>query len=186
MKRIILISILLTALFPLLHAQSNTKLGLGYFGHTITHPGIVLEYEWEKQFSEAASLPIRIDAGFYSHPRNHNGVFIDFNYGFRQSFKSGLFLEESIGIGLLGTILNADGVFTVDESGQVAEVSPWNVLDIMPSLTLGIGYNLTKNQEFQTLIWFRPKISWQYPHKTSSTFNPILQIGISRTISHKE
>lgn len=183
MKRYFGIILILAAFFSSF-GQTNMKYGGGYFGHTLTHPGVVLEFEIENMYSEKASMPLRIDVGYYSHPRNHNGVFLDINYGFRRNFKSGLFLEESIGIGALATFLNAGGVFEVDETGKVTEVSKFNTVDFMPSLTLGIGYNLTKNTEKQTLIWVRPKIYWQYPHKTTSTFNPVIQIGFSRNFSN--
>ena len=183
MKNITLI--IITSFFTLSHVytQNNINLGAGYFGHTITHPGIVLEAEMEKMFSDRVALPIRLNAGFYVHPRNHNGLFLDLNIGFRRYYKSGWFLEESIGVGILETILNADGAFEVDEDGKVSEAPSFNEPDFMPSITLGVGYNLTNNNGKQNLIWFRPKIFWQFPHKTSSTFHPTLQVGFTHNLS---
>ena len=185
MKKIYLTIIMLTAIIAASKGQTRINAGGGYFGHTATHPGIVLEYEIERMYSEKASLPLRIDAGFYSHPRNHFGFFADVSLGFRRYFKSGLFLEESIGIGVLETAINSDGVYSVDDNGKVTGVSRFNPPDLMPSLTLGIGYNLTKSSGTQNLLWFRPKIYWQYPHKTSSTFNPAIQLGFTHTINTK-
>lgn len=185
MKKIYFILIMLAVIFTVSKAQTRTNIGGGYFGHTLTHPGIVLEFELEKLFSEKASLPLRLDAGFYSHLRNHYGLFIDLSFGFRRYFKSGLFLEESIGIGVLEAIINSDGVYNVDDNGNVTEASRFNPPDLMPSITLGIGYNLTKNSGTMNLVWFRPKIYWQYPHKTSSTFNPAVQVGFTHTIKNK-
>jgi len=185
MKKLYCTLTVLIALSGASHAQTNMNIGGGYFGHTLTHPGIVLEFELEKMFSEKASMPLRLDAGFYSHPRNHYGLFVDLNFGFRRYFKSGLFLEESIGIGVLEAIINSDGVYSVDDNGNVSEASRFNPPDLVPSITLGIGYNLTKNSGRQNLVWFRPKIYWQYPHKTSSTFNPAIQVGFTHTINIK-
>ena len=182
LKKIFWLSVLIISKFSISFAQTNLNVGGGYFGHTITHPGVVLEFEIEKRYSEKASLPLRVDLGFYSHPRNHYGLFLDFNFGFRQYFKSGLFLEESIGIGILETILNSDGVYEVDQEGTVSKASRFNEPDLMPSITFGIGYNLTKGSEKQNLIWLRPKIFWQYPHKTTSTFNPALQFGFTHQL----
>ena len=182
MKKIYFMLAMLVALSAATSGQTRINAGGGYFGHTASHPGIVLELEFEKMYTEKASLPLRLDAGFYSHPRNHNGLFIDISYGFRRYFRSGLFLEESIGIGVLQSILNSDGVYQVDDNGNVSDASRFNPLDLMPSITLGIGYNLAKDGERQTLVWFRPKIFWQYPHKTSSTFTPAVQAGFTHTI----
>jgi len=166
-------------------AQINYNVGGGYFGHTLTHPGIVLEGEMEYMYSDNASLPIRLDVGFFVHPRNQTGLFLDLNAGFRRYFKSGLFLEESVGIGVLQSFLHSDGVFQVDESGGISEGSIVNPVDFMPSLTLGIGYNLTQDSGKQNLIWIRPKIYWQLPHKLKSTYNFALQIGFTHTIASK-
>jgi hypothetical protein len=166
-------------------AQTNLNIGGGYFGHFLTHPGAVLEIESERVFSEQASLPVRLDIGLYSHPRNHTGLFMDLNYGYRKYFKSGIFLEESVGIGVLKPFLNSDGVFEVDDSGNISESSRAMPVDLLPSLTLGMGYNLSKNGTSRNLVWMRPKIAWQIPHKTSSLYHISMQIGFTRTIRSK-
>lgn len=185
MKKLYIIALSILAVATGAFAQTNFNIGGGYFGQTVTHPGIVLEAELEKTFSDRASIPIRVDLGFYVHPRNHYGLFLDLNAGFRRYFESGLFLEESIGIGILQPFLHSDGVFQVDESGIVSEASRVNPPDLMPSLTLGLGYNLTKDSGKQNLIWLRPKIYWQMPYKTTSTYNFAVQVGFTHTIKTK-
>ena len=181
MKKLIL-SIIVIMSFTTVNAQSRLNFGAGYFGQTVTHPGIVLEIEYETNVTSTMSLPFRLDLGFYHHPRNHNGLFIDANYGMRRYFKSGLFLEQSIGIGVLGSALNTN-VFTVDDNGNVSEGSKLNGLQLMPSLTLGIGYNLSKkNDNSRNIIWLRPKIVWQFPHKTTASYSPALQLGFTHQI----
>lgn len=181
MKNLILSMTMMMAL-SLISAQSRINVGGGYFGHTITHPGLVFEMEYETNISSTMSLPFRIDLGFYTHPRNHNGLFLDFNYGFRRYFKSGLFLEQSFGLGVLATALNND-VFTVDKDGKVSETSKLNTPQLTPTVTLGLGYNITKQKENSlNLIWLRPKITWEIPHKTNASFSPALQIGFTHQI----
>jgi len=183
MKTILAISACLLSLAAPVRAQQTLiNAGGGYFGQTVTHPGLVLELEAERAFSEKATLPIRLDLGFYAHPRNHYGLFLDVNAGFRRYFNSGLFLEESIGVGVLETFLNSDGTFSVEDDGTVTEVSPANPPDLMPSLTVGLGYNLTQGSGKRNLIWIRPKIYWQFPHKTSSNYMMALQVGFTHTI----
>lgn len=181
MKRIQL-TIIIAAISIASFAQKNIKLGAGYFGNTLTYPGLVLEFEYERTFSEKASLPLRVDIGFYHHPRYHTGVFAEVNYGFRRYFNSGLFLEESIGLGVLQPILSSDGVFEVDDNGQVQDGSRFNKPDLMPSISLGIGYSINQGDNGNTLVWLRPKLFWQYPHKRNSTFTPALQVGFTRKI----
>ncbi len=185
MKKLYILALSLFALSLGAKAQTNFNIGAGYFGQTVTYPGLVIEAEVEKMFSENASLPIRADLGFFVHPRHSYGLFLDLNAGFRRYYKSGIFLEESIGVGILQSFLHSDGVYSVDDSGEVSDASRAVPVDFMPSITLGIGYNLTQGSGKQNLIWVRPKLYWQLPHKTESTYNFALQVGFTHTISSK-
>lgn len=180
MKRIIFSLALLIGLSTTSFAQTTTKIGVGYFGETVVYGGAVVELEIEQQVSPSTSLPLRIDIGYFSHPRNQTGVFLDVNYGFRKYFKSGFFLEESIGIGVLQTILNGeDGVFELGEDGTFIEGSKFNKPDLMPSITLGVGYQMKGGKGLPSSIWLRPKIYWQYPEKLKSVFHLAVQVGVS-------
>jgi len=181
MKKLIMISIILVS-FCTVNGQSIKNLGAGYFGNTVSYPGIVIQYELEHSYTSKASLPLQISTGFYIHPRYNTGIFADVKYGFRRYFKSGLFLEEAIGAGVLTTFINSDEVYQVDQEGNVSEASRYAATDFMPSLTLGVGYNLSKDPEKRSLIWMRPALFWQYPHKTSSMYSGSLSIGYTRSL----
>ena len=185
MKRIYIVIILVVAAFSSAIGQSNFSVGGGYFGHTATYPGVVFEAEWESVLTDKASMPLRVDIGAYFHERYHTGIFADVNYGFRQYFKSGIYLEESVGAGVLVSFLSNDATYEVDDAGEVNETSGFSTVDFMPSITLGVGYNVTKNRDVANYVWFRPKLFWQYPHKTTSTYNFAVQVGYTHTISSK-
>lgn len=162
-------------------SQTSNKIGLAYYGHTLTHPGIALEYEMEFKFSENSTLPLRLDLGFYSHQRYHKGIFFEINTGFRRYYKSNIFLEQGFGIGALQTIVNGDGTFKVDTDGSVSKASGLNPLSFMPSINFGVGYRFTMNKQ-ETLVWLRPKLAWQFPHKTSSLIHPAIAFGFTYSI----
>ena len=164
-------------------AQSNFNVGAGYFGHTLTYPGLVLEAEWESAFQGKAALPLRVNLGVFNHKRNSTGIFADINYGFRQYFKSGIFLEESIGVGALVSLLNNDATYEVSEAGEITEVSNFAAIDFMPSISLGLGYKFSSGKIGTNAVWLRPKVFWQLPHKSNSTYNAAIQVGFSHTIS---
>lgn len=163
-------------------AQKQVNVGAGYFGHFVTHTGIVLEYEMEFVQSEKVSLPVRIDLGYYKQPRYHSALFLDASYGHRRYFKSGLFLEESVGFGIMSPWINSDAVYEVGEGGTVTEGNRSLPVDLMPSITLGTGYRVTGKSGSINTIWLRPKLFWQFPYKTSSVYHAAIQVGISRTI----
>jgi hypothetical protein len=185
MKRTYIVIILIVAGFSSAIGQSKFNIGGGYFGHTASYPGIVIEAEWESIVTEKASIPLRVDLGMYFHKRYHTGVFADVNYGFRQYLKSGFYLEESVGVGVLMSFLSNDATYEVTDAGEVNEISGFSTVDFMPSITLGVGYNVTKNRDVANYVWLRPKLFWQYPHKTTSTYNAAVQVGYTHTLSSK-
>ena len=144
MKKLIILALCTVFFSPAVMAQQKINIGAGYFGHTLTHPGSVLEIEWEHTFTERASLPLRINVGYYNHNRYNTVILADVHAGFRQYLTPGFFLEESIGAGIFQGILDSDAVYQVDESGTVTEGSRILPVDLMPSITLGMGYHLTK------------------------------------------
>ena len=182
MKRYIILTITLGAAIIGLQAQKNLNVGGGYFGHTLTHPGIVMDLELEHMFTKGASLPLYASLGAYVHPRNHYGAFVEVGTGFRQYFSSGLFFEERVGIGMLQTWLNSDAVYHVDESGQVRNASRINQADFMPSVSIGLGYDLSHRKDGKNLIWIRPKLYFQMPYKTMTNYHLALQLGFTRTL----
>ncbi len=72
-------------------AQKSLNLGLGYFGETATHPGLVAQLELEKTQSKKVSTLFRADLGAYVHARNHTGVFMDVHAGLRRYRTSGFY-----------------------------------------------------------------------------------------------
>ena len=182
MKRFILINLVLALTISATYAQRNFNVGGGYFGHTLTHPGIVLEAEWEHMYTQGASLPLYVGLGAYLHPRNHYGTFLEAGAGLRQYTHSGFFFEERVGVGVLQTFLHSDGVYEVDDSGQVTEGSRANQPDFMPSVSLGLGYNFSRGEARQNLLWLRPKLYFQMPYKTGANYHLALQLGFTHTL----
>lgn len=164
-------------------AQKSLNLGLGYFGETATHPGLVAHLEVEKSQSKKVSTLFRADLGAYVHPRNHTGVFADVHAGLRRYRSSGIFTEQYLGLGTMLSFLNGDGVFQRDENGNIRRVSSFANLDIMPSVTLGIGYNFNQDSDGANLIYFRPKVFWQLPFNNLALPHFALQVGFIHRIN---
>jgi hypothetical protein len=180
MKNIIgIISLGLLALLstPTAQAQKRTNLGLGYFGETLTHPGIVAHLEVEKKQSERVATLLGTNLSVYLHRRNHLGILLDGHTGLRRYYKSGFFTEQYLGLGVMLSFYQGDGVFQRDENGNIRRVSSFANPDIIPSVTLGLGYNLGHRQQKATLLYLRPKIYWQIPFNNLALPHLGLQAG---------
>ncbi len=167
------------------NAQTKLNLGGGYFGENITYPGMIAEFEYEKFHTGKFSTPLKIDIGFYNHPRSHSALLIDLHEGFRMYTKNQRwYFEQSIGLGAMLSFYNED-IWHVDETGNVARVSSFANVDFMPSVTFGCGFNLTPNNETAHFIWIRPKLFWQLPYNNLATVHTALMIGYSYNLKTK-
>lgn len=183
MRYLIVIIIIVAHSLSAVHAQNNHSIGAGYFGETLTHPGVVLEYEFESPQSAKYAILSRSDVGYYNHPRNHRAFFIDHHIGMRHNIGSRMFMEHAIGVGVMFPMLNAP-VYKVDEQGHISESSKRLNPDFRPSVTLGLGYDLNPNEE-RDAIWVRPTMFWQYPYNTLALPHVAMQFGFTHTFKTK-
>ena len=183
MKRYILILAILWAFLGTASSQSRFNGGIGYYGEHLSHPGVVLEFELEPFTAGGFSLPLRADVGFHSNP-DYRAITIDVHKGFRKYFKSGLFLEQSIGVGVINKSYKTN-YWYVDEFSQVVAHGNKSVWGFMPSVTFGAGYDLSKEKEGSELIWIRPKLYWDLGFRDLYLPYWALQIGFTHTFKSK-
>lgn len=158
----------------------SVRVGGGYFGETLTHPGAVFNAEVGNRLSDRYEVIHSLDVGFYIHPRSHLALFFGLNAGLRRSFGS-FFLEHSLGAGAMLSWYNGDGVFHVDKNGSVRRASRFGNIDFMPSVNFGIGKKLLKDQS--ALIYVRPKLFWQVPYNNLAQYRVAVQGGFIKTIN---
>ena len=183
MKRIISILAIVAGFHFAANAQTNLSAGIGYYGENAINPGVVLELEHEPFFTEGFSLPLRADFGFHSSP-DYNAWTIDLHKGFRKYFKSGLFLEQSVGVGLIAKGYNTNYWYD-DGLGNVVPHGNTTVMGFMPSVTAGVGYDLSKNKEGLDLLWVRPKVYWDLGFRGLHLPYFALQVGYTHTFKIK-
>ncbi|HEY0057098.1 MAG TPA: hypothetical protein VGB63_17240 [Pedobacter sp.] len=171
-----------------LHAQETSDsrgrsaLTIGYFGETISHPGLFAGYEHNLMPQSRYQILMTFNLGGYVHRRNHTGLISEVGLGQRLNFRSGLLLEQHIGIGYLHTLLNGGPVYEVKENGVINESGDRSRSHLMPSLSLGFGWNVARTDKFALLLFVRPKVFWQYPFNSYALPHVALQAVITKVI----
>jgi hypothetical protein len=183
MKRIIFIIAIAAGICLSADGQTHINGGLGYFGENGVHPGAVLEFEYERYHTENFSLPLRADLGFHINP-DYNAFTFDLHKGFRKYFASGLFLEQSIGVGVIAKSFKSHYWYH-DQYGNSIPHGNSMVFGFMPSVTAGAGYDLSKEKEGLDLIWVRPKVYWDLGFRGLHLPYVALQIGFTHTFKTK-
>lgn len=178
----------------LLGAQSpdmpKRGFSIAYFNEQIARPGLRVGYEtalWNKIKTQSngnsrwRSLISKSHLGFYSHFRNHTGVFLNTQLGFRFTSPSGLYTEPlHFGIGYLHTFLGAK-TFEVDEAGNVEPISlAGNSNLFLPYLTLiGVGYDFRKKRDKPFSVYCAVDVFLQYPENNASKLRLSIPVGFT-------
>lgn len=183
-KKYFFLSLLIAG--TILQGISQTKLNIGgaYFGDALTNPGVMVELERETYFSKDFSLPLRANVGFFS-TKEFNSFLLDIHKGFRKYHKSGFFWEQSVGIGVIANYYTHDNFWFIDNLSNVVKLKKGANLGFSPSITIGGGYNISKKEGTQHLIWIRPKIYWNFGIRGLHLPYAALQIGYSYNLKSK-
>ena len=94
---------------------------VAYLGEMISHPGLSIGYEKFLNDESRFQIFMRANVGFYHHYRNNNTYMLTLETGYRRNFKSGWFLEQSLGLGYFYRQIHSDGQFAVNENGSIVE-----------------------------------------------------------------
>jgi hypothetical protein len=166
--------------FGVLWAQTDRPgngLGIAYFNEQLLRPGLRVHYEqplwwrWREKRRGGAALQTivwKAQAGFYTHPRNHTGVFCGATIGWRKRTRGGLVIEPlHVGFGYLHSFLGAD-TYTVDDLGQPRQRRlAGNPTWMLPYLSLvGIGYDFRVKAGLPISVGISIDPFLQYPVNT--------------------
>ncbi|MGW8314931.1 MAG: hypothetical protein ACWGNV_04965 [Bacteroidales bacterium] len=181
---IILGGLLLAGICSPGRTQSLLNAGIGYFGEGLTSPGVVLEVEYEKRLTDDFSLPWRGDVGYHNTPDYHAFI-VDIHKGFRKYWNSGLFVEQSVGAGIITKSFKEEDYWYRDTYANSIPHGNHMIWGFMPSVTLGAGYNLSKGNQISDLLWIRPKIYWDLGFRGLHLPYFALQAGYTHTFKSK-
>lgn len=143
--------------------QNKLALNLGYFGETVTHTGINLGIEYYPHQTDRHQMILAGNIGGYVHPRNNTSLFIRAQWGQRLHFKSGLFLDQFVGLGYLHQFVHGGDLYEVKPNGAVVKTPDSGQPLVMPSISLGTGYTFSKNEGTGISLFLRPELFWKAP-----------------------
>lgn len=176
MNRIYLFIVLVLVCTVRLLSQGD--ISVGYYGETLSHPGIGISLTQTFFEYKEVSLSVREEIITYTHPRNHNmiGVNIYMPLGFFKNYKvSG---EIFIGSGYLMKFSNSDNVYYRDSSGEIKS----NDFELLHKLSLNAGVgcriNLFTIKEKSVGLFIRPLAFWEYPVNNNLVIHPVLSVGV--------
>lgn len=141
----------------------KTRYFVSYYGETVTHPGLNLGIEITPYKSDMYQIVFSANMGAYVHNRNNTSFFVRSQWGQRATFKSGIFIDHFLGFGYLHQFTHGGDVYEVLPNGEIVENSTKGNPKFMPSIALGVGYDLSKKHGHSIAFFLRPELFWKAP-----------------------
>jgi hypothetical protein len=143
--------------------ENKLKISAGYFGETLSHLGVILGIEHCPYGNDRYQFLWGTNIGGYVHVRNNTSIFIREHWGQRITFKSGVFIDQFIGLGYLHHFSSGGKIFDILPNGAVVNIPNSGRPMIMPSVSVGTGYNIMRSTGINLQIYFRPELFWKAP-----------------------
>lgn len=161
------------------------KFFISYFGETITHPGMNAGIEYYPYQNEKFQIIISPNIGGYTHIRNNTSVFLRFQWGQRIIFKTGVIVEEFLGLGYLHHFSHGGENYEVLPNGGVVEVKKTGNPMFMPSLQIGTGYDFSKKTNLNLTYFLRTEFFWKAPFNGYYLTHVALNTGLTFNLNRK-
>ena len=188
-KPLLTFLLLMTVIIPSM-GQSNGKelkeINIAYFGKSVTRPGIKIgtdlcEFSIRSRIKEKGDTVSRrfilsSNIGYYYHLRNHHGLFLNSELGFRIIYHGGFFIQFDIGAGYLRTFL-ASHTYEVNSIGEIQKIPFAGSNKFMPGTGIILGKDFTGQKNKLKRIYCRAGGFMQYPYNTMWLPDLTLELG---------
>ena len=164
---LVVLLIIVSSPLPAESAFSGTRVWVSYLGELGTHQGVAIGAQFPLVASERYELSAGPVLGFYVHPRNHIGLYLDAELENRFVFPSGLFLTIGANAGYFHSWLSGDGVYVRDGAGDIARTADWGRPYAKTGGSLGVGWDFARSQTAPILVFTRLDLFARYPFNDS-------------------
>jgi hypothetical protein len=188
---LLLTTIKINAQDSLVSDQRKIKgLNISYFGEYLTHYGLKIGIEYpiwikekvktkksSKEIPKQKLIFISGNIGGYFHKRNHIGIFVNSEIGYRKTRLRGFRYEFLIGLGYFHTFLQGD-TYEVNDDGSVERIPLAGQANLMIPISAGIGYDFKfcYNKPFN--LYLKPGFFIQYPYNLAIAIRPTIEFGL--------
>jgi hypothetical protein len=183
--------LILLVLNPLKAQQENESLNtvnISYFGNSITRPGLKLGIEYVLTGKTAyiksngksvfRQLTINPNIGFYYHPENHTGLFLNSEFGYRIIRPKGMLMQISVGAGYLRTFLAAK-TYEINDRGEIQRIKLAGSNNFMPCMNLTVGKVPGGGGRFLFSYFGCVGTFLRYPYNSMWLPSLVLEVGVA-------
>ncbi|MFY0644325.1 MAG: hypothetical protein JXR19_07645 [Bacteroidia bacterium] len=181
MKKTTLIIVLLASVNL---AMSQTwKAGLGIQTFSQPFAGVFIEADYNQAENNKFETITRFSLGFRSQTIEHKSVNLEIHRGYRLRFRNSFYVEQTVGLGVMQSFYSESYWYKNDWHNLIYVGKSGRTLDVMPSVSIGLGHYFGGENGDHNHVWIRPKAFFQLPNNNPSNVNFTLQFGYSISLS---
>jgi hypothetical protein len=150
--------------------NESTTIPFTTFINSPLHPGVQVGTEFEGRLKNHLRLYPSISLGYVFHKKLYQGLYANAEIGLDYKSGFGLNIKTKLGFGYLHTFTTQQE-YQFNGSNYVSKADRGNAR-IMPSFTIGFGYDLQKNNPKSTEVFFLYQSWIEYPY--SPGFIPLM------------
>lgn len=150
--------------------NESTTIPFTTFINSPLHPGVQVGTEFEGHIKNHFRWSPSITVGYMFHKKLFQGLYVDANIGVDYQTGFGVNIKTKLGLGYLHTFTTQQE-YQFNGSTYESKGDRGNAR-VMPSFTIGLGYNLQKNNPLSTEIFFLYQSWIEYPY--SPGFIPLM------------
>lgn len=163
---------------PTMNSSTDLALTARYLGETVLHTGATVGVEYYLYENSWYKLMLAPNIGWYFHPRNHHAALVDVELGGRFTSNFGLFADGFLGLGYFHRFPDGE-IFEVSNSGNVDEDTNSGIPAGMGIVTVGGGWDFSKNNIAPLNLHLRLGGIFEYPFNNTVLPHGIVQLGLT-------
>lgn len=180
MKKLIILILLLS--FSSYGFSQTWRLGVGMQTHPMLFSGAFAEIEHSKSHNPSFNTVSRLTLGYRIQSEEHQAATLGVHRGFQLQIGKGFYTEQIVGLGIMYSFYSTRYWHENSWYNLIYTGSNARTLDVIPSVSLGLGYQFGEASDQLNQVWIRPKVFWQIPSNNPSNPYFTLQMGYSRSI----
>ena len=194
-RKMLFISLLIITVIFNSNGQLNEgglkEINIAYFGKSVTRPGFKIGTDLFELKSKShikaggdtisRKIILSSNVGYYCHFRNHHGLFLNSELGYRIRYQRGFFMQFDIGAGYLRTFLTSR-TYEVDNNGEIRKIPLAGSNKFMPGAGITLGKEFKSQMNKPKRIYCRVGGYMQYPYNTMWLPDLTLELGTTINI----
>jgi hypothetical protein len=154
-------------------------LSIGYWGTMKYNYGLQIGLDKNLMQTEKYKVIRQYSLVFQVKPKVYTSAGIIISSALRRTFRKGIYFEQSVKFGYLGSYYNFD-LYKTNSDGDIVNIGHKWKSSIILGYSLGLGYDFSKLTKTDFQFYLKPNIYYRFPNNDNIFYlnNYSIEVGI--------